>query len=698
MTPEPPATVPQSPTPRTPAGRRWPVAVGGLAIALGTLAALLWYGGGTGAQPLPGLPDPEPLTAWALPVARLGFQAGAVATVGLLLAATVLSPRRAGGLSATGYRRLRAARWTALGGCLSATALLPLTLADLLGQPVGQAVSPRSLFTFATSVDLGRALALAAALTVTTFALTVVSLRPRGAGIALATASAAVVPPVFTGHAASADNHQVAVSGLLLHVVPVTLWAGGLLALVVTREDRERAVRRFSVLATGCLVAVAGSGLISAQVRLPSAADLVGTRYGQIVVLKVGLLLAAAAAGARLRRAPPKAGLLLAGAAAGAVRRRAPPNRHRFARVAAGEVLVFAAAVGAGVALSRTAAPAAAESDDPATSLLGFPMPPPLSVSSVLTGWLPDPLILAVIAVVAAGYGAGVVRLRRRGDRWPPGRTLAFLAGCAVLVVATSSGLARYAPVLFSAHMVEHLLLAMVAPILLVLGAPVTLALRALPATDDPAWPGPREWLRATVHSGPARWLTRPLVALAGYVVSMYAFYFTDLFTLALRSHAAHLAMVAHFVLAGYLFFWVVVGVDPAPRPRPAAPARMGLVLGSMVLHAFLGLAVMQSAALLAGDWFTALPRPWGPTPAADQYTAGGIAWSFGEIPTVLVLGAVFVQWIRADRRERRRLDRHGDAAHAAYNEWLARQSVPGSVVTTDVAPAAVRHAVNHDD
>ena len=591
-----------------------------------------------------------------------------MATIGLLLAAVVLSPRADGGrLTPIGYRRLRAARWTALGWSLCAVAQLVLTLSDLLGRPVGRAVSARSLVTFATSVDLGRALAMSTGLAALVFLVSAVSLRPRGATVALAAALAAVVPPIFTGHAASADNHQLAVSGLLLHVVPVTLWAGGLLALVVTGEARDRAVRRFSVIAAWCLAAVTASGLLSALVRLPSPVDLLGTRYGQIVLVKAALLLAAAAAGWWHRRASLPA--LKAG------------DRRVFVRVAAVEILVFAAAIGAAVALSRTAAPAGDDSDDLATSLLGFPMPPPLSIGTIVTAWLPDPLVFGAVTVSACLYIAGVVRLRRRGDRWPAGRTVAFLAGCAVIAVATASGLARYAPVLFSAHMVEHLLLAMVAPVLLVLGGPVTLALRALPATADAAWPGPREWLLGTVHCGPARFLTQPLVALSVYVASMYAFYFTDLFELTLRSHAAHLAMIGHFLLAGYLFFWVVVGVDPAPRPRPAPPARMVLIVVSMALHAFLGLAIMQSAALLAGGWFTALPRPWGPSPATDQYTAGGIAWSFGELPTVLVLGAVFVQWIRADQREQRRIDRAADRAaaegvedaHDAYNAWLAR-------------------------
>ncbi|MGW0433392.1 cytochrome c oxidase assembly protein [Micromonospora sp. NPDC003197] len=681
-------------TPRTPMTRPapppnrlahpWWYAIGGLAGAVLAATALLWYGGGISRADLPGLPDPGIVTTWALPAARLGTQVCAVATVGLLLAAVLLSPREAGGLSAVGYRRLRAAGWTALAWCLSALLTLGYTLSDLLGQPVSQAATLSALINFAVSVNLGQALGLSAVLAAAVFVTCRVSLRPTGATIALGLALLAVVPPVFTGHTTGAGNHQLAVSSLLLHVVPVTLWAGGLLALAMTGHRGSgagagistgtahlaTAVRRFSVLATVCLIAVAGSGLLSALTRLPGGlADLATSRYGQLVLVKTGLLAVLAVVGGWQRfRALP------------ALR---DGDRRRFARVTAVEIGLFGLAIGAAVALSRTPTPnGELVEEDLATTLLGFPMPGPLSVGAVLSDWLPDPLFI-VAALAAAGlYLAGVWRLHRRGDRWPAARTFAFLGGCAVLLVATSSGLARYGMVLFSVHMGQHLLVAMLAPILLALSGPVTLALRAFRKADDPAWPGPREWLQGSLRLRIVKVLAHPIVALVHYVAAMYLMYFTGLYEFALRSHAAHLAMMLHFFMAGYLFFWVVIGVDPAPRPRPTPPLRMVLVLLAMVLHAFLGVAIMQATTLLAADWFTALPRDWGPSPLEDQRTAGGIAWSFGEIPTLFVVGALLVQWIRADEREQRRLDRAADRAAAegreeealaAYNAMLAR-------------------------
>ncbi|WP_018254771.1 cytochrome c oxidase assembly protein [Salinispora mooreana] len=647
------------------------LSAGTVLVSAAVGAVLLWWGGGAVAEAPPGLPDPGPTTAWLLPASRLGMQISAVATVGLLLAAVVLSPRDEGGrLSPIGYRRMRAAAGTASVWAAASAVAVSYTYVDLFGLPAAEVLSLSGVLHFATAVPLGQSLALSGALALVAAVVAATSLRPGGALAALLLALGGLVPPVFTGHAAASGDHQLAVSGLLLHVLPVTLWVGGLLALAVTSRgttaDLARAVRRFSPLAVGCLTAVGLSGLLSAAVRLPSAADLLGTRYGQMLLIKAAALVAIAAAGlAHRRRALPA---LAAG------------RRGTFLRVAVVETLLFAAAIGTSVALSRTPAPIGEETEDLATALLGFPMPPPMTIGNLATAWLPEPLIMTAVLAAAGFYTAGVWRLRRRGDAWPVSRTVMWLLGCALIIVATSSGLARYGPLLFSIHMIQHLLLMMIGPILLALGGPITLALRALAPSTDPRWPGPREWLQVALHSRLSRVLTNPVVALVIYVASLYLMYFTGLYELALRSHAAHLAMVGHFVGAGYLFFWVVIGVDPAPRRIPH-PLKLILVLISMVLHAFLGVTLMQSTTLIAETWWIALDRPWGATPLEDQRTAGGIAWSFGELPTVVVLGALMRQWMKADEREARRRDRAADRAEAegredaelaAYNRMLA--------------------------
>jgi cytochrome c oxidase assembly factor CtaG len=258
------------------------------------------------------------------------------------------------------------------------------------------------------------------------------------------------------------------------------------------------------------------------------------------------------------------------------------------------------------------------------------------------------------------------------------GRVVAWLSGCAVLLFATSSGVGRYMPAMFSMHMAAHMMLSMLTPVLLVLGAPVTLALRALPAAgrDDP--PGPREWLLAALHSRVSRFLTNPIVATVLFVAGFYGLYFGGIFDVAAGSHAAHLAMNLHFLLSGYLFYWVVIGVDPTPRPIPPL-AKLGVVFASLPLHAFFGVVLMGTDRPLAGNFYESLKLYWHTDLLGDQRLGGGIAWAAGEVPLVLVLISLLVQWRRSDERTATRLDRAADrdddADLTAYNAMLAEMA-----------------------
>jgi putative copper resistance protein D len=283
---------------------------------------------------------------------------------------------------------------------------------------------------------------------------------------------------------------------------------------------------------------------------------------------------------------------------------------------------------------------------------------PPLSPGSLVTeselvSWLSVGLVLA-----AAGYLYGVRRLRRRGDRWPVQRTVAFLGpGLGGIAAVTVSGVAAYDTMLLSAHMLQHMVLSMVAPIFLALGAPVTLALRTLPRR-------PRRMLLAVLHARPVKVLCSPLVAFAIFVVNPFALYFTGLYRLSLENAFVHEWVHAHFILAGCLFLWPLVGLDPLPGRWPH-PGRVLLMLLMVPFHTVLGLTIMQSTALLGGDWYPSLGLGW-VDPAADQRLAGGILWAGGELVSVTVLMVLVAQWIRASEREARRIDRELDRAEAA--------------------------------
>ena len=239
----------------------------------------------------------------------------------------------------------------------------------------------------------------------------------------------------------------------------------------------------------------------------------------------------------------------------------------------------------------------------------------------------------------------------------------------------TSSGLGRYMPAMFSVHMAAHMLLSMLIPILLVLGAPTTLALRALPTAGKGNPPGPREWLLAGLHSRWSQFFTHPVVATVMFVAGFYGLYFGGIFDAAASHHAAHVLMNLHFLLSGYLFYWVVIGIDPTPRAVPQL-AKIGMVFASIPLHAFFGVVLMGMPKLLGEKFYRSLQLPWHTDLLGDQHLGGSIAWAAGEVPLVVVLMALLVQWQRNDRRTAVRLDRAAERDHdaelAAYNAMLA--------------------------
>jgi putative copper resistance protein D len=297
----------------------------------------------------------------------------------------------------------------------------------------------------------------------------------------------------------------------------------------------------------------------------------------------------------------------------------------------------------------------------------------------LLTLWRFDFFFAALIVLLGGLYVAGLVRLRRRGDAWPAGRVAAWFLGLLSIAAVTLTGVATYAPVLFSVHMGQHMVLAMLTPIFLVLGAPVTLALRALKPAAIRGDRGPREWLTVFLHSRVTKVVTHPAAATAIFIVSTYALYFSPLFEKAMRAHLGHIAMLTHFLLSGILFFWVLIGVDPAPVRLPYI-GRLLVLFVTMPFHAFFGIAIMNMGQPLAEGWYRALDRPWGASLVSDQSTGGAMAWAFGEIPTFIVLIALVFQWFAEDERLARRLERTADRAEASkksdelsdYNAYLA--------------------------
>lgn len=270
-----------------------------------------------------------------------------------------------------------------------------------------------------------------------------------------------------------------------------------------------------------------------------------------------------------------------------------------------------------------------------------------------LDWWLVLPLLIA-----SGLYLWGVWRLRARGDHWPPGRTVAFLAGgIGVIAFAGLSGLGAYDTTMFSLHMIQHMLLAMVAPIFLALGAPITLALRTVGRR-------PRSVLLALLHSRLAKLLTFPLIGWGVYVASPFALYFTGWYPATLEHPVLHELLHLHFLLVGSLFFWPMVGIDPIPG-RQAHPFRFLILVSTLPFHAILGLSIYTQTTVIAASHYESLKLSW-LDPLADQRVGGGLLWSSGEVVGLIMLGVVTAQWIKASEREAVREDRRLDRIEAA--------------------------------
>lgn len=616
-----------------------------------------------------GLPDPGLLTRAGLPAMKTLSECAATVTVGALLFAAFFVPAQESGfLDVGGYSALRIARVSAVVWAAAAALMVPLTAADAIGRPVDDVLQTDLLIDLTTELDQTGAWALTAgiAMVVAAGCWAVLS---WGATVGLfAVAVVGLMPVALTGHSSAGGAHDMATNSLLFHIVAASLWVGGLVALLAhLARDGEHgglATSRFSRMALVCWIVMAVSGVLNALIRIDFD-ELVDTSYGRMLLAKTGALVVLGVVGYYQRR------ICVSGVLRG--------ERHALLRLGAVEIVLMFATFGLAVALGRTPPPPESGPIPSRTEQeIGYNIEHGPNFERLVFDWRFDLLFGTMALVLAAVYLAAVIRLRRRGDAWPMGRTAAWLLGCAVVLIATSSGIGRYATAMFSVHMATHMLLSMLAPILLVLGGPVTLALRALPPAGAGNPAGPREWLLSLVHSPFLKWWVHPLMMFAMYIGSFYVVYFTGLFDTAVSSHWAHLVMNAHFLAMGYAFYWPIIGIDQSPYQLPHL-GKLGMLLASLPFHAFFGIILMQTSTIIGEDFYTGLDLPFKVDLLDDQQLAGGMAWAAGEIPLVVVLGALLVQWARSDEREARRLDRRavvdGDADLNAYNAMLTRMA-----------------------
>lgn len=630
--------------------RGWLLGVTGLALVV--LLGITAVSGDV--HGLLGNTDPGPLTDYGAAVLRLAADGCGALTVGGLCFALFVAPGAAPGtLSAGAYRALRLASGAGIGWCAAAAGMIVFSMADASGQPVFTALTPQVFLELFDATEEPKAWLVTFLVALVLAVASRFVLSWRGTAALLAAGVFALLPPVVVGHAEVGAWHDVATNAIGWHVVAASVWAGALVAFLCSHAKDEPIVRRrYHRLTVLCWVALGLSGIVEGF-----SLGFTG-RYGLFVLAKAAGFAALVVACWWLRRRWPS-------------------------RIVAVELAVLAVLMAVSAGLARIPPPTFfTRAPSAQNTILGYEVPDPPTVLRMVLGWRFD-LVFGTVAILAvACYLLAMRRLRRRGDAWPVGRAVAWTGGWAVVVVVTSSGVGVYAPAMFSTHMAVHMALTMLAPVLLVLGGPLTLALRALPATDRAGPAGPRAWLLALVHSPVARFLTHPLVAAVVFVGSYYVLYFSGLFGEAMLYHWSHQLMNAHFLVSGYLFYWLVIGIDTGPRTLPHL-ARLGMVFAVMPFHAFFGVIVMNKQDLIGETFYHYLGVRWNPDLLADQRLGGGIAWAAGEIPLVLVMIALLSQWARHDDREARRVDRRLDSGASdefdAYNAMLAKLSGKGT-------------------
>jgi putative copper resistance protein D len=597
-------------------------------------------------SPAPLIPDSGPLVFWLKPVLVSLSYALAIAVISLLISDGIFIKFRGKNSFLAGKFAL------ALSGVSFSAAVF--TLAQSLSQPISITASLNVIVTYGFDVSSVRSLLLISLVAFITF---IILLKPSLEKVGLLTVLnvLALSLPALFSHGGGVGNHQWATAAGLFHGLSTTLWISGLAGvfLVISNKDNTKnnkisALNKFSQLATVSVVTLVISGSVNAWTRLNSLTDFMTTNYGQILLLKFVLL---------------SSSILIALT----IRSRVEQNITKLVLI---ELCLLLFTLGVSVALASTSYPKTGDTSFTLIeSVSGFPEPIKFSWAYALTTFAFEPLTLVVGLIAISLYVAGYWKLTKRGDKWPLNRLIFWTSGVLIGIYITNSMLARYAILMFSAHMSVHMVLAMIVPILLPLGAPVTLALRALSPSQekDEGLRNIRDWIVALMNSNYLKTLSHPLIAFFLFATGTWILYFTPLLTVLMGSHLGHIFMDVHFVLAGYLFFWLIIGIDPAPRKIPDV-LRLVMVFAAAVFHGLFGFISFSANTPLGGGWFSQIVPSWLTDQIQDQQLGGGIAWGFGEIPIILVLAILVYQWAARDEKIAKRVS---DQEIDDYNNYL---------------------------
>ena len=653
-------------TPASPIPRNWWMAAT-VFVSLAAVVVVVVNRGDSGYAALNrGYPGFE--TSVTSAVLRFVVDLAGALCIGSLAVVTLVVPRS--GKQRMAIRNgadLVLARWSALVWTVGAAALIAVDAADASGAPLSRLLEPGALPYLVQASYLPGAWIVVTMLALTIFCAANIVQTWMASLVLAVLAALALLTPVLVTQVLVGPNHDLGGDAAMLGTPALAMWRGASVAMVLGwrsgRTSSPLAVVRFTILSLCCAVTVAASQLVIAAFELAGSSPF-ASPTGLLFLVNFAILAALAVLGARPLRRHLTAQSQPDTAATGEV-----PGRL----IAASVLLVVS--LGVTVMMTRIPPPQYFVPTSIEQLFLGFEVPEAPTLGVLITAWRLNVLFAVMATIAVTAYLLGVLRLRRRNDVWPVGRTIAWVLGWVVIVLTTSSGLGRYSTVSFSLHMLMHMSLNMLGPLLLVLGGVVTLALRTLTPRKRGEPAGPHEWLTGLLNWRMTRAMYAPLWVFISFVGSYYLIYLTPIFQEALRYHWSHQLMNLHFVIGGYLFYSLVIGVDHPPRPLPHI-GKLGLVLAAMPFHAFFGVVIMTQTDIIAETFYRYIDAPWMTDLAGDQYLGGGIAWSAGELPLIVVVIALVTQWARQDARTASRTDRHLDTgmddSFDAFNDMLA--------------------------
>jgi putative copper resistance protein D len=585
-----------------------------LVISVTTSALLIHFLHQDTTLELAGLPKVPTFTLWALPLSRLVTDLCAVLAVGGLTFIGIIFPHKnekldSGTTSVVSFSIFVIATWL-----VAAIIQSLLSISNIFALPVSEVLTPNVIRSVLTQTGIGKVfLSQFIILGIALWLASRMATSQQARATLLVVLGANFIP-ALGGHSGLAKNHELAGSTMAVHLLSLSIWVGTLIAMTMwfhkITVEREVAAHRFSQLALFCYFAVVFSGLINAWLRLGGFTDILSSHYGQMVVVKVLLSITIGYFAYLNRQRSIQA-----------------VAEIRFpTRLVIGEIILISITLGVAVILARTGFPTQESSSLPslAEQLLQVSVPDGLTFVSGLTSFKPDALWLIIELLACIAYVRGAQRLK---GQWPVKNVAAFTGAILLFTYATSGGLGVYSHIIFSAHMIQHMMLALAIPILLVFARPLTMARQLQEA--NPEFLGPIDWYVSAYQSRFWTFITRPLNLVAFSFISYVGIYFTPVFGWLMSGHWGHVAMQLYLFTYGYALMWRVIGIDGASDS--VTKSQIFLLLITEPIHIVFGISLLFYNKIIGEANYLIMDRPYLQDLARDQQVGGVLSLVIGE-------------------------------------------------------------------